>query len=74
MLPPWVSLNTFDASAPLSRWEQSASFDSTAECEAEKTHLADYYFSHPKEKDAHWFLYLYASSKCVATDDRRLTK
>jgi len=72
MQPPWVSHNTFDASAPLSRWKIATSFDSAADCENFLSSNGLYYRTHPNVKQADWFARLWGASQCIATDDPRL--
>jgi len=72
LLPPWVAYDTFDASAPLSKWQHSYSYDSATECESDRSSMIDYYSHHPKADQANWFLRLHIASQCVATDDPRL--
>jgi hypothetical protein len=74
LLPPWVAYNTFDADAPISKWQQSASYDTATECRQDQYALIQYYRTHPKAEDADWHLRVYLNSRRVATDDPRLAR
>jgi hypothetical protein len=74
MFPPWVAINQFNAGAPLSDWTEGAGFDTAAECGNFQYSVEQYYATHPHDRQADWQRRLYTASRCVSTDDRRLTE
>ena len=69
MYPPYSPPTGLDISAPLSQWEQRASFDSAAKCEKFLAGLT-WPFDRPGKRQDEPEALRYA--KCIATDDPRL--
>ncbi len=69
MCPPYSPTTGLEISAPLSQWEQRASFDSASKCEKYLAGLRRPFKRAGKRQDepeAHKY------AKCIATDDPRL--
>ena len=78
MLPPWSGPGKFNDKAPILEWQQAGAFDSASECERDRNDTATVLFNNKKKKlDASTAYYngsLYASGRCISTDDPRLAK
>jgi hypothetical protein len=81
--PPRSAPGKFDASAPLSKWEQDSTHDSSAACEQAKlamvyvsemllTSLRKSSESEHTRANVQFILRRYFAARCIATDDPRL--
>ena len=77
LYPPWsVDKNAIDPTQPLGRWYEAATFDSAAQCEAQKGKvLEDFdWRSHPDLSKVISQMKLRPQARCVADDDPELMK
>jgi len=76
MYPPWsTEKHTIDPEAPLNRWYEVATFDSLADCEANKIKVLEDLDKHNHDPDLEKLvaqLRLRPQARCVSADDPHL--
>jgi hypothetical protein len=76
MTPPWVGFETFDWSAPLSKWYEAEQFKTAAECQNYREHVSAKDLTEkkavPAGHSADANAEVYRHGQCVADDDPRL--
>jgi hypothetical protein len=75
LYPPWsVEKNAIDPTQPLTRWYEAATFDSSAQCEAQKAKVLEQYDwrSHPDLSKVISQMKLRPQARCVADNDPEL--
>ena len=76
LYPPWsVEKNSIDPGLPLDRWYEVATFDSLADCEAQKIKVLEDVDKHTHNPDLNKVvaqLRLRPQARCVSADDPHL--